>query len=481
VKVWQALAEFIIDDRKTAEDTARGLNGLNLLTRDGKQWTGANVIQRVNSTVLDGYVMYRNPERAGKGSSRRDDSGELLYGDTVMIPVPAPLPPERVADLRKCLHRRSFRKSTEREYLLSTRLFGVCGSYYVGTHRGGRDRTTYRCQGKSNGLGNCSCQEILAADMEAAVWGEIKKLLVDRLTLRALAEEWLGTIPAQVDIYKRRIVELEVAVAEKRRLREKIREKLLLLEIEGDTDGDADLLEGMKEKFASDESALRDQIDEATSWLTDALAQKERVDSVMDVVDAMEPELGKLTFDQQLDLLELLDIRVEVTSEVPGQVRAAGCPFEEWLAEEKRMVPSPLSDEQWEKIRHLFPEPKKRGRTADPRQVFEGSLYKLREGVSWRHIPEGAFPKWHTVYQRALTWFNDGCWKAAVEALGDYAGTPVPPLYRLPDFKLTASFDPRLDMQADQVGLTACEGASQQASRILLAWVTTSIESELAA
>ncbi|APU43003.1 recombinase family protein [Streptomyces sp. TN58] len=136
-------AACLLVDECNAEDAARGLNALGYTTPRGVPWTGANLIRVFMQTALDGYIIYRNTERGS--AVRLAPDGKPLYGDTVRIPVPTPLPAERVAEVRKAIARRSFVKSEQRDYVLSTRVQALCGSHYVGTHREARDRTTYRC------------------------------------------------------------------------------------------------------------------------------------------------------------------------------------------------------------------------------------------------------------------------------------------------------------------------------------------------
>jgi transposase len=69
-----------------------------------------------------------------------------------------------------------------------------------------------------------------------------------------------------------------------------------------------------------------------------------------------------------------------------------------------------VSDEQWERIKELFPTPKKRGRPpADARRMLNGTLWILRTGAPWRDLPE-RFGSWETVYGWFNLWCRDGTW-----------------------------------------------------------------------
>ena len=74
--------------------------------------------------------------------------------------------------------------------------------------------------------------------------------------------------------------------------------------------------------------------------------------------------------------------------------------------EKKRQVyPSDISREQFEKIRALLENHKKRTkpREVDLYEVFCGVLYVLKSGCQWRMLPSD-FPKWRTVYEYHSQW-----------------------------------------------------------------------------
>lgn len=68
-----------------------------------------------------------------------------------------------------------------------------------------------------------------------------------------------------------------------------------------------------------------------------------------------------------------------------------------------------LSDEQWELIVDLFPQPAKTGRPpTDRRLVVDAVLWILRTGAPWRDLPEDDFGPWETFYGLFNTWSADG-------------------------------------------------------------------------
>src|ERR1039457_2792236 len=80
-----------------------------------------------------------------------------------------------------------------------------------------------------------------------------------------------------------------------------------------------------------------------------------------------------------------------------------------------------LSDEQWELIGPLFPEPRRRkdnrGRPwAENRACLEGILWVLQTGAAWRFLPE-EYPSPSTCWRRLKQWEEEGIWLNAWRAL----------------------------------------------------------------
>jgi transposase len=76
-----------------------------------------------------------------------------------------------------------------------------------------------------------------------------------------------------------------------------------------------------------------------------------------------------------------------------------------------------LTDEQWDLISDIFPEPKRTGRPPrDRRQVVDGILWIMRTGSPWRDLPE-AFGPWATVWDLFDKWNEDGTLQAILDRL----------------------------------------------------------------
>jgi len=67
-----------------------------------------------------------------------------------------------------------------------------------------------------------------------------------------------------------------------------------------------------------------------------------------------------------------------------------------------------LTDEEWELIADVFPEPAATGRPRrDARTVLDGVLWVLRTGSPWRDVPE-EFGAWKTCWRMFDQWNADG-------------------------------------------------------------------------
>lgn len=67
-----------------------------------------------------------------------------------------------------------------------------------------------------------------------------------------------------------------------------------------------------------------------------------------------------------------------------------------------------LTDDEWELIAEVFPEPAATGRPRrDARMVLDGVLWVLRTGSPWRDLPE-EFGAWKTAWRMFDTWNADG-------------------------------------------------------------------------
>ena len=87
-------------------------------------------------------------------------------------------------------------------------------------------------------------------------------------------------------------------------------------------------------------------------------------------------------------------------------------------AQPRQPYPSDLTDAQWLLIEPLIPlaKPGGRARAVNMREVFNGVLYLLRTGCSWRQLPHD-LPPWGTVHYYYRRWRIAGDWEQINDAL----------------------------------------------------------------
>lgn len=96
-----------------------------------------------------------------------------------------------------------------------------------------------------------------------------------------------------------------------------------------------------------------------------------------------------------------------------------------------------LTDEQWDVIKPLIPEPPKRtdgrGRPRrDDREILNGILWIMRTGAQWKDMPE-RYPPYQTCHRRFQEWVRSGAFEVILKAL-------VQDMKERGDLDLTESF-----------------------------------------
>jgi transposase len=79
-----------------------------------------------------------------------------------------------------------------------------------------------------------------------------------------------------------------------------------------------------------------------------------------------------------------------------------------------------ISNEKYERIRHLFPaeEGKVGRRPKNTRRYVNAVLYILATGCPWRDLP-AEFGPWNSVFKRFSNWCRLGVWDSIMKALNE--------------------------------------------------------------
>jgi transposase len=87
---------------------------------------------------------------------------------------------------------------------------------------------------------------------------------------------------------------------------------------------------------------------------------------------------------------------------------------------EHSLIPVPLSDDDWQRVSHLFIEDSapRFGQARRPaREVLNGVLWILMNQSSWRSLP-ATFPPHQTCYMKYLRWKRAGVLDKALAEFG---------------------------------------------------------------
>ncbi len=111
----------------------------------------------------------------------------------------------------------------------------------------------------------------------------------------------------------------------------------------------------------------------------------------------------------------------------------------------RKSYPTDISDEQWQLLEPLIPEPKPGGRprTIDMREVINALFYILAAGCAWRLLPH-EFPAWPTVYYYFRCWNQDGTWISINDHLREWI--------RISELRMASPSAASLDSQSVKTG-----------------------------
>lgn len=441
IKVILKAVNLIVDEGMNCGEASRELNRLHYFTRQGKKWTGPNLLQRMKTQMLIGQFIYRDPSKPGKGGkgrTRLNVDGTPMYGDSVTLQFPEIITLERFTLLQAALSVNAHgpRENTH-TYPLSGRIPSACGRHYIGQHDKATMTRYYMCMGKRQQPEDyCQCKGLNAQDIEQAVWKDIAGFLGDRERLAAMANDWLRTLPGDIDKHRERVALLEKSVADGQ-------EKLTMAAINLAT---LDQLDDATKKAAL--AKLNENLREDRESLVEAqavLEEQERAaaeaQSMLAAIENAKINLTDLGLTEMRDMMAILNIRVEILGEIPGNLRAGRrCMTSDWHAETGTLVPDDVSEEEWPGLFAAINANRKAAifarKGTDLRQQINGILYRLRTRCSWSGVP-AHYGTATALKARSERLWSDGDWRVIVDFLNARGGgTEVPPERSVPEFKV---------------------------------------------
>ncbi|MFG3020469.1 recombinase family protein [Streptomyces sp. NPDC048254] len=417
--VVRLLADLVIEGGRTLADLAVELNGRGIRTRSGKRWTSVNIHKRLQSAAFVGEVVFRRPDRQwGDHSTRLGDDGRPLYGEPVVIPLPAILPAERMCAFRGALAALSRqRRNPIRDYPLSGRIRGRCGRPYIGCFRSKDGMRTYRCSGW-NAADSCGCVFLPADHVEEEVARHVNAQLA-AMPLRSRP-----TLPLSCEARARLIRHLDRVTSLERLVAECLEE---LGELRCQTQNNRVVAAAMRQ-LETEQRAFERILTHARDRLAELEELCAREARFSAALGAAAPDIRSLPSAELRRLIEVAGVEVDIVDAEFRYREGTKCLTVRWHESTGTLVPPDPADSQWHRIEellrlryraHHFRSP------LDLRAAFTGMLHRLRTGILWRDLPE-RFGDPEKVRARQRTWLADGVWREIVMLLNDEgAGTPV--------------------------------------------------------
>lgn len=418
--VLSVAVELVVDQGMNYTEACDELNKRKLFTRSGVPWTVGNLRNRLwSETIHDGYVVYRKTNRGnGKNTTLRYDDGTPVYGEPVKIGVPPIFSEERARLLMETLKKIGFQNGriSDQVYPLSARIDGRCGEVYTGAGRKG-DARAYRCKGMLKEEGSCGEPHFNANEIEGVIWAELTRLMKDEGRLKAMAEEWVSSLPGDKEKYEERVTDFAAKIATQEDLIDRKVPEYIRAGV------DPVVLKASVKEMQQELEEFRKQKKFAEQWL-EAYAEYERqAHNLVDIANNARERLENMTLEERKEIFDMFNIRVAPGTMENTSKPGAKCDVSQWHWKTGTLVPPDPTDEEWEAVltvlrTFFYGKAKKHFTTKyDIRAQFCGMLHRLRHGLSWNDMPLTWGPI-DPMRTRQLKWWQKDAWPAVMEALG---------------------------------------------------------------
>jgi DNA invertase Pin-like site-specific DNA recombinase len=297
----RAAVDCLVDRRMTTWQTAVELNVLGLRPRRAPRWTHHNLRRLLlDAKGLSGRWPYRRAGRANR-----------VAGDEIVVEIPAILSAERHEMLLAALANTSTgpgATARKTSYLLVGRIRSACGGSMYGIHRRDRGTSVYRCiNDRTEAHERCTCRRANAGAVEAVVWSEVTSVLTNPERLLALAQVAMDTRPdaeaaegGDVAALDRRINRLERSLGST--VADLLRRGM-----------DATVVDVATRELEADLARLREHRARLAAWQEASRDKADRMQRLWDMARQAEQLLANPTPVVQRRILDLLDVRVQIT------------------------------------------------------------------------------------------------------------------------------------------------------------------------
>jgi len=287
---------LLVVERRPLTQAAAALNAAGHVTATGRAWTRATL-----STWARG------------AQPRTSAAGRWCWGDTE-VAIPAILTPDQVREWAAWQADTSVTQTSHGQYLLSGHLRTPCGRRYHGRTATGQ-APTYSCRHylatKAGSPEHCGCTNIAVGAADAAVWGEVTRILADPTALAALAAEVAGVGVGPGDTAGARAAEASRAAAE---LQEQVATEYQDARDAGfDAETSRLMVRGVQAELQAAQAVMT-RLARAR-----AAAQRQHIgaDLLSHTLDQVKGQLAELDLTGRREVLAALDVRAQVTGYAP--------------------------------------------------------------------------------------------------------------------------------------------------------------------
>ena len=297
---------FIVDEALTTWVAAERLNALGLLPRRSTRWTHHNLRRQLLDARIGGTWHYGRGPGWGRGQATTD----------IEVAIPALIDAQRHAALLAALASTSTgpRDPADESFYLLSRgiLTGPCGGNFHGVYRRDRSLHQYRCiNSRTEAHPRCECRRINGHDLDSIVWDAVTDLLGHPERLLAMASDYLGLRPEQVDLEDGQIAQLETKIATIDRARSDAAVRGLKAGLEPED------IQTAQAEMNSELAQLRAHLARLTAWQRQSHTDSERVSELMRLANSAGERLGVMAPVERRQVLDLLSLRVNVTGWSP--------------------------------------------------------------------------------------------------------------------------------------------------------------------
>lgn len=298
---------MMLDHGCSTWEASKRLNAMGRLPRQAPRWQNPNLRRLLKSPHLGGVCTW-------------DKEGQA----PVTIAVPAILTPERRAALEIALEATATGpRQKNRFYMLTGRLFGICGDRFNGVYRKDRQMRQYRCRSSfPQAEDRCGDKRVNADDLEYVVCEAVRELLSAPERLLALAEDYLSLRGEHVQLERGQIESVDAKIAAANEALVQAYAVALRAGL------DATALRAATSLIEQERDDLVRHRAQLEAWSSAGTVESGRMRRLWELAEVAHTRLQKMTPEEWATVLDLLHVKVTIlshaTKTTPARIHIEG-------------------------------------------------------------------------------------------------------------------------------------------------------------